>query len=571
MQQSKKEKFIDDLISGMTLEQKVGQCLVIGFVGTVITPEILKRIRTYYPAGIRAGLTFRVKTAIHDPTAVGKDRYSERVVRLPRGTVKDFIPGIPIPHCTNEEYCAFLNRLKRESLENGSGIPLHITLDMEGDLSNDYQRGGIHYFPSCMGLARTGDPGLVRDVAWAIARQVTGLGFNWIHSPVVDVNTNPMNPEIGTRAYGEDPEEVVRYALAALEGFRDGGLIATAKHYPGRGESAVDAHDALPVIDVDRKGMMDVHLYPYKKLIEAGLPAVMTAHTAYPSLDPSGESASLSKAVITDVLRKELGFEGVVTSDAITMGGIIQKYEVPEACIRAIEAGSDLVLVRDESNLIDEIFEGMVAAAKEGRLGEDRLEESIRRTLSVKYDYGLFDNGNLREVEKAGEGIHDPEVERIELESAKRTVVVLRDRSNILPLDPTARILLVEQVNPLHAMTNSQACHPSILWEHMFRLKDDLEQVETELIHTENDRVRVKAKLDRADVLVVTSYYYRNQAFDDAFVRELLDTGKPTVVISNTHYPTGLRDDYGTVIVTYGVGPESMKALASLLFAQKKR
>ncbi len=564
----KKEKFIDGLISGMTLEQKVGQCLVIGFVGTVITPEILRRIRNFYPAGVRAGLTFRVKTAVHDPTAVGKDRYSERVVRQPKGTVKDFIPGIPIPHCTNEEYCEFLNRLKQEALDNGLGVPLHITLDMEGDLSNDYQRGGIHYFPSCMGLGMTGDRQLIKDVAWAVARQVTALGFNWIHSPVVDVNTNPMNPEIGTRGYSEDPEEVAGYAIAALEGFREGGLIATAKHYPGRGESAVDAHDALPVIDVDRKGMMDIHLHPYKKMIAAGLPAVMTAHTAYPSLDPSGESASLSKEIITDVLRGELGFRGVITSDAITMGGIIQKYEVPEACIRAIEAGSDLVLVRDESNLIDEIYEGMVAAARKGRLSEERLEESIRRTLSLKYDYGLFDKGNLREVARAGEGINDPRVVKIESDAARRTVNILWDEQNVLPLKPDQNILLVEQVNPLHAMTNSQACHPSILWEHMFHYKDDLEQVETHLIHTDNDKARVWAKYDKADILVVTSYYYRNQAFDDSFVQELIDRGKPVIVVSNTHYPTGVRDTFKTLVVTYGVGPESIRAVAARLFGR---
>ena len=561
-----KKQFIDKIIAKMTVEQKVGQCLVIGFVGTIITPEILRRIHNYYPAGIRAGLTFRVKTAMYDPTAVGGDRYAQRVVRQPKGTMKDFVDGIPVPHCSNEEYCSFLNTLKQEALDNGLGIPLHISLDMEGDFSADYQRGGIHYFPSCMGIGLTKDKQLAKDVAWAVARQVRALGFDWIHSPVLDVNTNPLNPEIGARAYSEDPEEVAEFGIAALEGFKKGGLIATGKHYPGRGESAMDAHDALPVIDVARKKFYDIHLYPFKRLVEAGIPAIMTAHTAYPSLDPSGEAASLSKTIITDILRNEFGFKGVITNDAITMGGIIQKYEVWEACVKSIQAGADLCLIRDESNLIDEIFENMVKAVHSGMLPEERLEESIRRTLSVKYDYGLFENGNIRDVNKASDGINDPRVKQIEIDASKRAVRILRDDQNILPLNPDQNILLVEQINPLHEMTNSQALHPSILWENMFQYKDDLPQVETTLQFTENDRQRVLARLKDADILVVTSYYYRNKAFNDEFVRELHKKGKPIVVITNTHYPTAIREEFKTVIVTYGVGVESMKAVAAKLF-----
>ena len=564
-----KIQFIDELIAKMTIEQKVGQCLVIGFVGTTITPEILRRIRNYYPAGIRAGLTFRIKSAIYDPTAVGGDRYAQRVVRQPKGTVKDFVNGIAIPHCTNEEYCLFLNTLKQEALDNGLGVPLHISLDMEGDFSADYQRGGIHYFPSCMGIGLTQDKQLVKDVAWAVARQVTALGFNWIHSPVLDVNSNPLNPEIGVRGYSEDPEQVAEFGIAALEGFKEGGLIATGKHYPGRGESAVDAHNALPVIDVTRRDFYDVHLHPFKRLVEAGIPAIMTAHTAYPSLDPSGEAASLSKTILNDILRNEFGFEGVITSDAITMGGIIQNHEVWEACVKAILAGSDLCLIRDESNLIDEIFENMVKAVHNGMLPEERLEESIRRTLSVKYDYGHFENGNILDVNRASDGINDPKVSRIEIDASKRTVRVLRDDQNILPLKPDQNILLVEQINPLHEMTNSQALHPSILWENMFQYKDDLAQVETTLEFTDNDRQRVLARLDDADILVVTSYYYRNKVFNDEFVRELHKKGKPIVVITNTHYPTAIRDEFKTVIVTYGVGVESMKAVAAKLFGRE--
>ncbi len=270
----------------MSLEQKVGQCLVIGFVGTMVTPAILHRIRSYTPAGIRTGLTFRTKDTVHDPYAYSKE-HADRTLRKPRGTVKDLTVGLPVPWCTNEEYCRFLNVLKAEALKNGLGIPLHVTLDMEGDASADYFRGGIRFFPSPMGIASTGDPRLARDVAWATAAQLVPLGYDWIHSPVLDVNTNPLNPEIGSRSYGETAEAVIRYGREALAGFKAGGLITTGKHFPGRGASSTDAHGSLPEIAISRKEM-DTHLASFQALIDAGLPSVMSAHTTYPALDPSG-------------------------------------------------------------------------------------------------------------------------------------------------------------------------------------------------------------------------------------------------------------------------------------------
>lgn len=559
-----KQVFIDKLISGMTVEQKVGQCLVIGFVGTIVTPEILNRIKKYYPAGIRAGLTFRVKTALHDPYATG-GKCAHRVLRDPVRTVKDYIPGHPVPHCTNEEYCSFLNTLKQAALDNGLGIPLHITMDMEGDVSCDYTRGGIFNFPFPMGLTRTGDTRCAYDAAWATARQVTPLGFNWIHSPVLDTNTEPMNPEIGTRSYGESPDEVIPFALEALKGYREGGLIATGKHFPGRGPSNTDAHAGLPVIDLD-PDEMDIHLRSFQALIDAGIPSIMTAHTVYPAFDAT-EPATMSKTILTDLLRDKMGFKGTVTTDDITMGGIVEKYEVYEACLRSINAGADLILIRDESPLIDEVFTGLVKAVERGELTENRLDEAIARTLSVKYDYGLFEGGNLREVSCASEGVRDPRVGEIAVETAERSLEVLRDEQGLLPVPADARVLLVEQRNVLHVRTNSQKCHPGILWEHMLEYSDGVAMVETEMAFTENDRERVRKRMDEVDMIVTTNYFDRRTAGDDdGFVQYLHGYGKPVIVVTNSPYPFTVSSEYGTVIVTYGVSPESMAAVAKTIF-----
>ena len=563
-----KEKFIEGIISNMTLEQKIGQCLVIGFVGTTITPEILKRIKKYTPAGVRTGLTFRIKSAIYDPYAYNEE-FLDRVIRQPKGTVKDFCLDIPVPHCTNEEYCQFLNTMKSCAAESGAKIPLHITLDMEGDASADYFRGGIKYFPNQMGIASTNDPKLAHDCAWAAARQLTPLGFSWIHSPVLDVNTNPDNPEIGVRSFSEDPDKATEFALEALKGYQEAGLITTGKHFPGRGASSQDAHSGLPVINASLEEM-EQHLKPFQALIDAGLPAMMTAHTVYPALDDSGLPATLSKKILTDLLKGKMGFKGAITTDDITMGGIVEKFEVYQACIMAINAGADLILIRDESNLLDEVFEKLVEAAKTGVIPEERLNDAVRRTLSVKYDYNLFENNAIRPVKDASSGINDPKVHAIVQDAAERTVSVLRDKKNLLPLKKTDKVLLIEQVHPLHKFTNDQNCHPSLLWEKMFKYSDNVSQVETTMDFDENSKKRVMARIDDADIIVITNYYFRRYANGNEFVKELIKTGKPVIVITNSPYEFSLIDDYETVVMNYGASVESFNEVAKLLFGERK-
>ncbi len=314
-----KQKYIESLISKMSLEQMVGQCLVLGYVGTLITPEILSRIRKYTPAGLRTGLYWRMRTAKHDPGCT-PPAFAYRMLRTPSGTMKDLVEDIPVPYCTNEEYCHFLNTLKMENLVGKNSIPMHITFDFEGDLSCDYYHGGIYQFPSYMGIARSNDPKMAYYQSYAIGAQLSPIGFSWSHSLVLDVNTNPLNPEIGTRSFGEDAETVINYASEAYKGWKAQGIIATGKHFPGRGASTTDAHSGLPIINLTTREIEE-HLRPFKALINMGLPAIMTAHTAYPKIDPSGLPATLSKTFLTDLLKNDMGFKGVVTTDAMAMGG----------------------------------------------------------------------------------------------------------------------------------------------------------------------------------------------------------------------------------------------------------
>ncbi len=561
-----KKKFVNERVEKMTIEQKVGQCFVIGFCGTIVTPEILKRIRKIKPAGIRAGLTFRAKTALHDPYATS-DVFAHRVLREPKDGVKDIIPGLLPPHCTNEDYCTFLNTMKEEALKDGLGIPLHITMDMEGDVSCDYTRGGIFNVPFPMGATASGKPQMAFDSAWATGRQLNALGVNWLHSPVLDTNTEPNNPEIGTRSYGEDPETVIEYGEQGFKGFKEAGIITTGKHFPGRGESVTDAHRGLPVIDIPRE-QMDEHLKPFKAMVDAGIPCIMTAHTVYPCLDPDN-AATLSKPILTDLLKGEWGFKGCVTTDDITMGGIVEKYEVSEACVTSLNAGADLILLRDEAPLIDEVFEQVVQAVKDGKLPEERVNDAVRRSLGVKFDYGLFENGNLRDVAQASSGINDPKVAEIAKASADAAITVIRDEQNLLPFSKTKKVLVIEQRCPLHFRTESTKCHPGIFWENFFQYSEDVGQVEVEMQPTEYDMKRVMKRLDDVDAIVTTNYFDRRSHGKGTFVDEIMKaTDTPVIVVTNSPYPFTVSPDYKTVICTYGVAPESLAAAVRTIYGE---
>jgi beta-N-acetylhexosaminidase len=566
-----KQVFVDRLLSKMSIEQKVGQCLVLGFSGNVVTPETIRKIHEYQPAGFACGTKWRIRTCLHDPDGTNPEYAATRMLRVLNGTNRDYLPGLPVPHCTNSEFCEILNGLKAASLENNTKIPVAITYDDEGDQSAEYFWGGYHFVPSWLGIASTGKPEFAYDATWAIARQILPLGYDWSYSLCIDVNTNPMNPEIGTRSFGPDTELVSKLGTLALNGYRDGGLICSGKHFPGRGECDVDAHRTLPVINETKKVLLEKHVAPYRALIEAGVPSVMTAHTKYPALDPSGKPASLSKIITTDLLKKELGFEGVVITDEITMGGIIAEYDVHEACILALEAGADQILFRDEGGVIDESFTAMVDSVEKGRISESRLDDAVRRTLSVKYDYGFFNSSNnLRDETKASEGIDDPKVETISVVTAKSSIKVLRDEANLLPVSKETKVLLIEQVNPLHALTNTLQCHPGLLWEKCLEFSENVGFVETTMHYTPEDRERVNLRKDQADLIIITNYYNRRVGFGDSFVEDVHKWGKPVIVVTNSPYPLTVRPEYKTVIVNYSSAPAAYAEVAKKIFAGGK-
>jgi beta-N-acetylhexosaminidase len=300
---------------------------------------------------------------------------------------------------TPEDYTKDLNRLQKIAVGRRSGIPLHMTIDFEGDFKNDYMAGGIRQFPPPMGMAAIGDPKLTYTIGLTIARQLAAIGVTQLYSPVCDVNINPKNPEIGIRSFSDDPETCARQAVALVR-VQDGGVAATAKHFPGRGDSATDAHDVLDVIRADKERMREVELVPFKAAIDAGVEAVMTGHSVYPAYDDKFPT-TLSERLLTGLLREELGFDGVIVSDAIGMAAILKQWPLPRACALAIRAGCDTLLLKADDESRSQCFFGIKQAVESGELSEKRIDESVTRLLRMKYDQGLFETAGKKDPKKA--------------------------------------------------------------------------------------------------------------------------------------------------------------------------
>ncbi len=571
---TKKEQWINQMMGKMDLDQKIGQLMVFGLCGPIITPDTVNMIKKYHIGGLRISQFLRIITLTNDlKPGEEPDEITMKSMSFAEGLNKDYAYVTPPPSANAREYTEMLNKLRKMALEYNDGIPMHFTVDMEGSGSDDLL-GGQRLFPHPMGIAASGSTDMAYRTGLCIARQAAAVGANMIHSPLIDVNTNPKNPEVGSRAYSDNAKDVTRYAIKTMEGLMEGGLIPTGKHFPGRGESAADAHFGLPTTHLDYKTMLDVHVAPYLKLIKAGLPAIMSAHTVYPSLGDDKMPASLSRPILTDFLRGDLGFKGIITTDNMMMGGILKKYEMSEAIVLALIAGNDLILTRDESPIRYKILDKVKEAVKTNRLPEKELDEKVQRILAMRWDMGLAKNGGVKKPEKALAITNSKLVKETAKEAAEKSIILLRDNQKVLPLKPKQRVLLVEQLFPSQIAQNNMYSHPGLLWEEMCRHSENVGSVEVMILPTDRDKERLRRRLEKRDydVIVTTNYYYHKVASAiSPLVKEMMTYGKPVVVCSSTPYEFGADPAFPTVVVFFQPGGrENMAALAEILFGKLK-
>lgn len=546
----------------MTLEQKIGQMLAFGFSGTYPHSDILRMIEQYHVAGFRVTPSSRKFVRELKEGSPGE----KRVLRAPEPDERTYGASIGAPHVPAVEYARVLNVLRRRALETGAGIPLYFALDFEGNQSIDYYSPGMSGFPHPMGLAQSGDPSLARRVARSIGEQLGAVGINWIHSPVLDVNTDPTNPEINTRSYAPSPEIVAEYALQALQGFDDANVIATGKHFPGRGQSSQDAHFDVAVIRENGTRMREVHLAPYRALIRAGLPAIMLAHSIFPALDPSMEIATLSPTIINDVLRDELGFQGVVMTDSFTMGGLANRYEIPDAAVRAVQAGVDLILLKDENALRGEVYCGLLDAVRTGGLTEDRITGSVRRVLGAKARIGLLDGAQgMVDLNRVDDIIREPEHGRVAMQAATQSVVVLRQANNDLPIKAGARVLVVEEVCSLMRRLNDPAAYPGALYHALLENGVGATYADFEADSFDKAWPIIQRRSAEADLIVHTGFYERAGRNAKALHARFGSLGKPAIFVTNSPFDLMVSPEMTTVLVTFSAFAASMRAAADVL------
>ncbi len=325
---------------------------------------------------------------------------------------------------------AFLNRMQK-----ASKVPLLVAGDFERGDSMRLESKTL--FPHAMAFAATRDPSLSRFEGEVTARQAIALGVPWILAPVSDVNSNPENPIVNIRSYGEDPDEVAAHVRAFIDGAHSvGPVLVTAKHFPGHGDASVDTHLALAVINADRARLEKIDLAPFRAAIAGGVDAVMSAHIAVPALDPSGAPATLSAPMLTNLLRREMGFHGIVASDALDMGGITQHWTAAQAAVRAIEAGSDVLLMPANP---EEAVAAIANAVRRGAISRERLEDSVARVLAAKVRLGL-NRHRLVDLDTMMDDLDTPEdVERVQ-QIADRAVTLVRNEGGLVPLSPTASV-----------------------------------------------------------------------------------------------------------------------------------
>lgn len=553
----KENRTIKSLIDKMSLDQKVGALLTLGFTGVIPRFNIYDNILKYHCGGLRLTPHIRDFGSYVDP------RSGKTIVDI--ASDKGFKKGITPPYTNVSNYKNVLDELQKIAMERPLGIPLHFSFDQEGGTSADFNFGGVNLFPKPMGIRATGNSKFAYEVAKAVSRQSRATGFNWIHSPVLDINTNPMNPEIYTRAYSDRVEEVVEYSVQACLGYKEAGLIATGKHFPGRGDSAQDAHFEIPYINVDKQTLMERELLPYKVLIKKDLlPSIMIAHSIFPAIDEK-DVATVSKKVITGLLRDELGFDGVITTDSMTMGGIAVRYGVPNACAMALEAGADLVLMKAENKLVDETFHTIKSWIEAGKITEQELNEKVYRVLSLKYDYGLFQQG-ASDDEKPEEIIKDRQIIDLSRLVARKSVLVASDKNKILPLCRDERMLIVEQINKT---PNDFYWHPGILYENCMKYSTNLAYLETAYTYDEQDKINIMKLSETYDTIVITNFYIRGSLSNTQFISDLIkESSKKIIVITNTPYPLSIPEGAKTVMVSFATTPASIEVAAGVLFGE---
>jgi len=483
------------------------------------------------------------------------------------------VGGVIVSLGSPTEIAAKLNALQR-----AARIPLLVSADLETGAAyrarggyatpNAIDLGGATMFPPQMAIGATGDTALAYAMGRATAVEGRAMGIHVAFAPVLDVNNNPDNPVISVRSFGEDPRAVARLGAAFLRGVQEHGMLATAKHFPGHGDTRSNSHLELARVDATRARLDSVELLPFRAAIAAGVDAIMSFHGNVPALDDSGMPATLSRRVMTELLRDSLGFGGLAISDALDMRGVLAQVGAAEATKRVVEAGIDVLLMPAD---VEGTIDAIVAGVREGRYTEARLDRSVRRLLEAKARLGLPRHRTVS-LDSVRVALGDSATLAAAQDAAQRSITLVKDSLALLPLgrlNPGARVLSV-----------TYARRPDLSAGVAFNaeLRGKFTALRAEWVDAEQERVdywRLLQTADSADVVIVG--YYDSVSPSQAttvnapgafanFVRQLTDRGaRPVVVSFGTPYFLRQIPSTPAYVLAWGTWPVSQTAAARAL------
>ncbi|MFE9128772.1 glycoside hydrolase family 3 protein [Streptomyces sp. NPDC007148] len=529
-----------DLISRMTLEEKVGQLFVMRVYGHSATdPD---------QADIDANLQeIGVRTAAE---LIAKYRVGGIIYFTWAHNTRD-------PH----QIADLSNGIQKASLDQPRGLPVLIATDQEHGIVARVGKPAT-LFPGAMAVGAGGSHADARTLGRISGAELHALGIRQDYSPDADVNVNPANPVIGVRSFGADPDAAAGLVAAEVKGYQSSGVAATAKHFPGHGDTAVDSHFGFPVITHSRELWEQLDAVPFRAAIRAGIGAIMTAHIMVPALDDSGDPATLSHPILTGILREELGYDGVVVTDSLGMEGVRQKYGDDRVPVLALKAGVDQLL---NPPSLDVAWNAVLQAVRSGELTEARLDESLLRILRLKAGLGLLERPFVSDAgvdRTVGVPAHLRAADRI----ADRTTTLLVNDGRLLPLSRRAhpRVLVVgaDPASP----SGTDGPPTTVLADALTDLGFTATVLSTGTAPSPATIEKAVAAAGNADAVVVGTYNVTAASSQRTLVNQLVATGKPVVAIAlRNPYDVAQLPDVKAFLASYSWTDVELRAAARVI------
>jgi len=528
-------RWVEKTLKKMTLEEKLGQLVMIYYWGRFTSTEspeyqeLLREVTEEHIGGI-------ILQAQRTPTGVERSQV------------------YPSAALANE-------------LQRAAKIPLLVAADFETGTSMRLADGTA--FPSAMAVAATGDPHDAYTMGKITAIEARAAGLNWVFAPVSDVNDNPDNPIINTRSFGEDPQSVAEFVTQFIHGVQENGALATAKHFPGHGDVNMDSHVSVPVVPGDMAELNRVELVPFRAAIAAGVGAVMSGHLVVPALEPDASvPATLSHRVLTDLLRKKLGFHGIEVTDALDMGGVTTIDSPPNVAVRAINAGIDVLLIPPQP---DAAIDALEEAVKSGELPMVMVDDAVRRILRGKSQLGLEKN-RLVDLNGLNDVFGSPKFKLASQDIADRGITLIRDDQKMLPLDAAKPLRVL-----LAVISGDPDPYPGSPIENELRGRADSVQVvrvDTNFVKAATVQLPPPESYDVAIAAVFVRVADRKgtvglPADEAGLLNQVIATGKPTVVASlGSPYLVSRFPKAKTWIAAFGTQDVVQRAMVRAIFGQ---